>query len=254
MIKRFFSKSGRSGELRDTDHDWAIIGETEPYFGVITADRFKRNQMDDQARSEFFQSGRDQIGHFLQRMRALFGAFEPKSALDFGCGVGRLTLPLAEITSAATGVDISPGMLAEARRHNAPGTQFVDKIPDEKFDWIVSIIVLQHIAPERGYEIIKALLGNVSPGGGATIQIMFARTNPHRKSFGSRIAITADDVRPTTGNLDHRHIPEGVMLMHDYDLSHVVALFYLYGMKNLFLEHCDHGGIVGATIYGRKDG
>lgn len=36
--------------------------------------------------------------------------------LDYGCGVGRLTLALAPHVGAATGLDVSPGMVAEARR------------------------------------------------------------------------------------------------------------------------------------------
>jgi hypothetical protein len=42
------------------------------------------------------------------------------------------------------------------------------------------------------------------------------------------------------------------MLMHDYDLSRVIGQFYQAGMTSLQLEHCDHGGIIGATIYAKK--
>lgn len=155
--------------MRDTDRDWEIIGETDPYFGVLTHDKFKRENLDDAGRSEFFRTGQENISYFLEKMRSTFGAFVPRSALDFGCGVGRLTVPLAETTGAATGVDVSQGMLAEARRHNHPGLRFMETIPDERFDWVVSIIVLQHIPPERGYEILKTLLDRVAPDGGATI-------------------------------------------------------------------------------------
>lgn len=31
---------------RDTDADWRKIGETEPFWGVLTEDRFRRDQMD----------------------------------------------------------------------------------------------------------------------------------------------------------------------------------------------------------------
>ncbi len=251
MIRRLFSKS--QPEVRDTDRDWAIIGETEPYFGVLTAERFKRKNLDADAQSDFFRSGHSDVHSFIDRMRLVFGAFDPRSALDFGCGVGRLTVPLAELTGTATGIDISPGMLAEARKHPHPGLHFRDTIPDEEFDWVVSAIVLQHIPPERGYDIIANLLARVAPNGGATIQIMFGRNEAHENTVGARLVIGEDKVRPIVSVVKHENIPAGIMIMHDYDLSLVVGLFYQAGFKRLFLDHCDHGGIIGATIYARKE-
>lgn len=237
---------------RDTDRDWRMIGATEPYFGVLTSESFKRDNLDDAARESFFASGLSDVRHHFDRMNALFGRFEPRSALDFGCGVGRLTVPLAQIAGQATGVDISPGMLAEARLHKAPGLTFVDSMPDGAFDWVMSLIVLQHVPPERGYDILRQLLARVSDGGGATIQLMFARTIEHARSAGGRLILDGTDVLPAKDSRSIRGIPAGVMLMHDYDLSRVVGLFYQAGMTSLHLEHCDHGGIVGATIYARK--
>jgi SAM-dependent methyltransferase len=252
MIDYLFSYFRAAAPIRDTDRDWAIIGEEEPYFGVLTAERFKREHLDDQARAEFFRFGESDIAHFIDRMRASFGPFEPHSALDFGCGVGRLTAPLAALTGAATGVDISPGMLAEARKHGHPGLLFVETIPDELFDWVVSSIVLQHIPPQRGYGIVEQLLNRVAPGGGVTLQIMFGRTAHHARAIGSRLIIDVQGVRPAMPRKRRRKLPQGEMIMYDYDLTRIVGLFYRAGMKALFLEHCDHGGIIGATIYARK--
>ncbi|SDA36974.1 class I SAM-dependent methyltransferase [Sphingomonas sp. NFR15] len=253
MLKRIISGLRSEKPIRDTDRDWQIIGETEPFFGVLTADRFKRENLDENARREFFRSGEGDIHHFITRMREAFGHFEPRSALDFGCGVGRLTAPLAALTGAATGVDISSGMLAEARKHTHPRLRFLDAIPIEQFDWVVSAIVLQHIPPDRGYDILAELLGRVGPDGGATIQVMFGRTVRHENSIGARLIIDGEDgVRPPAPFRTRRKIPEGVMIMHDYDLSRVVGLFYLAGLKRLCLDHIDHGGIIGATIYARR--
>lgn len=250
MIDRFLHY--KKAKVRDTDRDWAIIGATEPYFGVLTANRFKRENLDEESRADFFRSGEGDIGHFIHRMRSIFGAFEPRSALDFGCGVGRLTLPLAGLTGSATGVDISPGMLAEARKHDRPGLRFLSSLPDELFDWVVSNIVLQHIPPQRGYEIIEQLLERVAPEGGVTLQIMFGRTARHEKSVGARLVIDQAGVWPAMTRWRRKRVAPGRMLMHDYDLSRVVGLFYRAGMKQLTLDHCDHGGMIGATIYARK--
>lgn len=253
MLKRMIRKAAQRwpAERRDTDRDWRMIGATEPYFGVLTAEEFKRTNLDDAARSRFFASGRDQVANNLARMRTLFGHFEPRSALDFGCGVGRLTVPLAEITGNATGVDVSPGMLAEARRHTTPGLNFVDALPNGRFDWVMSHIVLQHIPPERGYVLLREMLERVGDGGGATIQVVFARTPLHADSAGARLIHGVDEMFYADTHRRHR-IAEGVMLMHDYDLSIVVSLFYSARMHSLHLEHTDHGGMIGAVIYGKK--
>ena len=41
--------------------------------------------------------------------------FAPRSALDFGCGVGRLLVPLARRCPSVVGVDVADSMLAQAR-------------------------------------------------------------------------------------------------------------------------------------------
>ena len=236
---------------RDTDHDWRLIGATEPYFGVITAEKFKRSNLDDEARDSFYLSGRQEIEHHLAQMRRLFGEFVPRSALDFGCGVGRLTVPLADVTGDATGVDVSPGMLAEARQYESASLAFEETIPNREFDWVVSYIVLQHIPPERGYEILQKLLSRIADGGGTAIQIVFARTEVHARSAGARVVLGeagsyyAPPQRP-------RQIAPGIMLMHDYDLSRVIGQFFASGFRNVHLEHTDHGGMIGVVIYARK--
>ena len=75
-------------------------------------------------------------------------------ALDFGCGVGRLTRALGTRFGSALGVDISAGMVEQARRLNEafPACEFcVNAAPDlgqleaESFDFVYSSIALQHL-------------------------------------------------------------------------------------------------------------
>lgn len=237
--------------MRDTDKDWALIGLAEPYFGVLTEDRFKRSNLTDDTLEEFYRSGRNDTDHYLREMRSL-GNFRPTSALDFGCGVGRLTIPLAEITGSATGVDVSPGMLAQARKCSRDGLSFVDTIPARKFDWVVSNMVLQHIPPKRGYAILKQLLDCVSPTGGAMVQVMFARTTDHRHSIGAKTIIADGMPEHVERERNPSEDPHGTMQVYDYDMSAIIAMFYASGIKRLVVEHCDHGGMIGGFIYGLK--
>jgi len=248
LVKAFGIRTSE-GE-RDTDRDWQLIGASEPYFGVLTGEEFKRANFDADTRLRFYASGRHQIDSDLAKMQRIFGDFHPRSALDFGCGVGRLTVPLADVTGDAIGVDVSPGMLAEARLNDGPNVSFVETMPDRLFDWVVSHIVLQHIPPERGYAIIQQLLSRISDGGGATIHIVFARTDTHSNSAGARV-IQGEGGSYYAASRRHK-IPAGIMLMHDYDISLVISQFYAAGFRNLHLEHTDHGGMIGAVIYARK--
>jgi len=78
------------------------------------------------------------------------------AALDFGCGTGLLTLELAERAQTVTGLDTSPGMLAELEtkvsRAGLPNVHTVladlaagDPLPGT-YDLIASAMALHHVA------------------------------------------------------------------------------------------------------------
>jgi SAM-dependent methyltransferase len=255
-MKKIFRKVAalfrKKGEPRNTDRDWSEIGANEPYFGVITHDRFKRDVLDAVAIEDFFASGQHDIDHQIRRMRSFYPDFEPRSALDFGCGVGRLTRPLAALTGDAVGVDISPGMLAEARIRPFQGATFVETIPDRRFGWVVSLIVLQHVPPQRGYDIIGSLLRAVASDGAITLQVTYGRTAFHERSAGARLVIDDHGIRSALGIKDEALVAKGTMIMYDYDLSQIIGLFYREGLREIHLEHTDHGGIIGVTFYARR--
>jgi len=62
-------------------------------------------------------------------------------ALDFGCGLGRLTQPLAERFDEAVGVDIAASMIEGARRQSGgrnPVERFLMKYaPIQSLFWLV---------------------------------------------------------------------------------------------------------------------
>ena len=103
--------------LNNSDKDWKLFGKTDPYYAVLTAPEY-HGQLSDKTRERFFESGEQHIAKMFSIIREhLDPNFAPRSALDFGCGVGRLLLPLARRCDEVTGVDVSPSMLAEARRN-----------------------------------------------------------------------------------------------------------------------------------------
>ena len=99
----------------DSDRAWQRWGETEPYFGVLAADRFRRSSFA-RNRQEFWHLGEVQVEERLRAAEQHFGLRPSGRALDFGCGVGRLSLALARRFDQVTALDIAPAMLAEAER------------------------------------------------------------------------------------------------------------------------------------------
>src|SRR4051794_16761312 len=79
--------------------EWEKWGQRDPYFAVISHDEYHADRVDDAARQAFFAEGEDEIATTLDDVRRVTeSAWRPRSTLDFGCGVGRMTMPLARIS------------------------------------------------------------------------------------------------------------------------------------------------------------
>lgn len=145
-----------------SDHDWKLWGKQDPYFGVLTDDRYRKAQN----KNEFLQTGEDEISQLISLLNSL-GIQPGGNALDYGCGVGRLSIPLAKYYTNVTGIDVSEGMLSEARKNsqNLQNTDYVlydspllNCLEGRKYNFINSLIVFQHIDPEQGKKILDTLL------------------------------------------------------------------------------------------------
>jgi ubiquinone/menaquinone biosynthesis C-methylase UbiE len=111
-------------------------------------------------------------------VRAAVGDVRGLAVLDLGCGTGRHALWLAEAGASVTAVDVSEGMLAEARRK--PGAEAIQFIvhdlheplpfPDGRFDLVISGLVLEHLRELGGFfaEAHRVL----KPGGRAVVSAM----------------------------------------------------------------------------------
>jgi SAM-dependent methyltransferase len=103
-----------------------------------------------------------------------------RRALDFGCGVGRVTRALADRFDDVLGLDIAPTMVARARELDGAarirykvGTQGdLDLLPAEDFDFVVSLLVLQHLpSPDDVEQVVGALTRRVATGGALVLQV-----------------------------------------------------------------------------------
>jgi len=221
--------------MRDTDLDWNHIAETEPYWGVLSAEEYRSSAMTEEARARFFESGERQVQMFMNVIRRHFDReFKVTRALDFGCGVGRLLIPIARIAEQAVGVDVADKMLelaaanlAERGITNAAVVKGDDTLSrvEGRFNFINSYIVLQHIEPRRGYRLINRLIDLLEIGGFASLQLTYGK---HRKF------LVHESRRAAFYRRDGNHIvdlmelddanPPGTIQMYDYDLNVIFAM------------------------------
>lgn len=236
--------------MRDTDRDWNIIAERHPFFGVLANEKFLGSSLDEATLREFYASGQQDIAFTLDVARKHFG-IEPRfeRALDFGCGVGRLSKAMAAYADRVTGIDVSPKMLEKARVHgHATNIDYVSDLPGGCFDWINSHIVFQHIPPERGISILRDLLSRATPGAFVALQFPFYRDRKFFEQTNQGIeAVTFDGSRIET--VSRREQGDGAMLMYDYPWPMIYAAFVDYGFTEFHLYHTDHGGVHGAWVF-----
>src|SRR5687768_3754620 len=178
----------------DSDRDWESLGTTDPYWAVVTDDRYRFHNLTAENIAQFFATGeRDVANVFAAIGKHITPDFAPARTLDFGCGVGRLAIPLAARCGEVVGADVSEAMLAEARfnaeRRNASNVFFVrsdDALSQVagKFDFVHSYIVLQHVPVSRGERITRRLIELLAPGGVGALHYTYDTRLPAR----SRVA------------------------------------------------------------------
>jgi SAM-dependent methyltransferase len=238
----------------NTDQAWEEWGKKDPYFSVFTNQKFRLNSLNDDAKAEFFEIGRLQTEYILQVIhKHVDPQFQAKSALDFGCGVGRLVIPFARLMSRVVGLDVSLSMLAEAKKNateqnvaNAAFLQSDDTLSNinEQFDLVHSFIVFQHIPTERGRKIFAALLAKITPGGVGAVQFLYAKSrypDSHGMPPAETIAAESTAVRPPDAD------PE--MQMNPYIINQLLFLMQGAGIQRFHTEFTDHGGELGVYFF-----
>ena len=156
---------------------WDRLARGDPFWAVLT-DPSKRNGGWDVP--EFFDTGVQEISAAMKTAELLGHPAQYHTALDFGCGVGRLTRPLATFFDQVTGVDVSPVMLDLARQLNQAGERCVyvlntkkdvRQFADGTFDFVYSRNVLQHVGARNARRYVAEFVRILRPSGLALFQL-----------------------------------------------------------------------------------
>ena len=247
----------------NTDNSWEALGRNDPYYGVLTSDRFRKPNLGADEKQIFFASGAEHIVALMKTVENALGPIRRGRALDFGCGVGRLVLPLRRQAgfSHVSGVDVSPSMLEEAaknaRDQGVAGTDFV--LSDDslsrlagEFDFVHSFIVLQHIPVARGEYIISQLIKRLAPGGAAALHVPFARPLRASRAIASFMRKQFKPVHIFANVLQRRPWSEPLMQMNCYNLNAIFQAFFAQGIRNVSVELLVDGGNVGGYLFVRR--
>lgn len=164
--------------IKDLQSQWERFAQTDPMWAILTVPGTRNNAWDPQA---FFETGRHQIHALLEWIRQVSPLQGHARALDFGCGMGRLTQAIAANFEETTGVDISQKMVELARQHNQhgePRCRYVANqepnlrlFEDATFDFVHSNITLQHIEPSISRAYLAEFCRVLKPGGTLCFQV-----------------------------------------------------------------------------------
>ncbi len=245
----------------DTDRNWEKFGKNDPYYGVLTDDKYRKSKLTNESKEDFFTSGYEYIDLVLKKIKENIDSdYSVRKALDFGCGVGRLVIPLSEVAETVTGVDISESMLHEARKNcDDRAISNIDLVKSDdalssvkgKFDLIHSFIVFQHIPVKRGERIFENLIEKMEDGGVGVVHFTYAKNSKIKN-----LIYFIKGYLPFAGNIINvirgRGIREPQMQMNNYDLNKMFLVMQKANVCKFHAEFTNHGDELGIIVYFQK--
>lgn len=169
--------------------EWEDLAQFDPLWAILVK---KEKQFGKWDHEEFFTSGQTEIDAVMAFCG--FRAGNNGRALDFGCGVGRLSRALHSYFGEVYGVDISQEMVRLAKEFTPSCSFFVNQtdnlklFADDYFDFIYSNIVLQHQPTgEIAKSYIRDFVRVAKPGALTVFQMPYKRTLRHAMRLRSRI-------------------------------------------------------------------
>lgn len=187
-------------QLERHRRDWEELAAVDPLWAILTSPEHRRGRWQLDA---FFASGEADVAEVLAVADRLGYPKKRRAALDFGCGVGRLTRALSTRFDKCVGVDISARMIDLACELNADITncRFLVNVDDlaafqtRSIDFVYSTLVLQHQPSEQVVERYIAEFMRVVTADGLVVFQMLAdvawtsRLQPRRRLYAALRAL-----------------------------------------------------------------
>ena len=157
-----------------------------------TLDQEEVNKFDELASKWWDEEGEFKPLHQINPLRVNFieerSFLKGKKILDVGCGGGILAEAMGQLGGEVTGIDASPNTIGVAKAHSKSVNssviykqktieEFIATNPDEKFDVITCLEMLEHVPSPLG--VIQSCSSLLNDGG----DIFFSTINRNPKSY-----------------------------------------------------------------------
>ena len=176
----------------------------------------------------FWAGGEEALERLLTALGAVVSSDDV--VVDIGCGVGRLTRPLARRARRVIAVDVSSEMLARARDLNADldnvewvhgDGESLRPLPDASADACISHVVFRHLPdPSLTLGYVREMGRVLRPGGFAAFEVSNDPAAHSARSPGIRTRLAAVAGRAPRGVADAAWVGSAVDLT---DLGRVAA-------------------------------
>ena len=155
-------------------------------------DQDEVNKFDELASKWWDEEGEFKPLHQINPLRVNFieerSFLKGKKILDVGCGGGILAEAMGQLGGEVTGIDASPNTIGIAKAHSKSVNsgviyiqktieEFITTYPDEKFDVITCLEMLEHVPSPLG--VIQSCSSLLNDGG----DIFFSTINRNPKSY-----------------------------------------------------------------------
>lgn len=215
---------------------WDAHAERDPLWAVLS-DAGKEERKWDVRR--FFQTGANEVAQIFYQLECQGIDVKHGGALDFGCGVGRLTQALAPRFERVVGVDVSPRMIEIAAALN----RFPDRasytwndephlrrFSADTFDFIYTNLVLQHIVPEITLAYLREFLRILGPAGVLVFQLPSherRQEDPRLESTASPMPDDAYQAALSVAGLPRGPLTPGAEVTLDVDVTNASQVAWL---------------------------
>lgn len=195
--------------LEDIQRNWEKLAQEDPLWAILTEPSKKGRKWN---LEDFFETGQSQVEAVFNRMAQLGMTVMKGKALDFGCGVGRLSKALASRFVEVYGVDISAKMVelacelvGDSKCHFIVNTRDdLSLFRDGEFDFVLSLLTLQHMKPANSMMYVAEFLRVLNPQGALFFNLPESPVHgTHRVAALQFLEERVDQFRryPTLGNV-----------------------------------------------------
>lgn len=210
--------------------------------GALPEERYRHETLQGESLQRFYEHGEREIQRVIADFEAHTGArVDGRRILDFGCGMGRLALPLAERAEFVYGVDLLPGELAAAdRAARARGLTNVEWLESTRlselagrYDLAISYWVFQHIPTREGERLLAEIVDGLAPGGFAALHFL----------------VRTESALGLVRRLNIKNIYAAV---HSYSLNRLGAVLAQAGIRDWHVTWWGERPHADATLFFRK--